>query len=136
MLKAFIITRVARMLRRLEPRRQLSLSVRADLISPPASSSRPAPSSPPSVDGIPSADVPPPASAEPLSSAAPARAVRFVALKVWATRLGIVGLVAMGFGTFTLFITRSVVGLAIGAAVGVALSVRRALRISADDIDF
>ena len=134
-LDAFRITVWLRFLRRLEPRQQLLLSVRSDPIFSPASSSRPAPSTVGLGDGIPSADAPPPASAEPLSPDG-SPAIRFVAIKVWATRIGVIALVAVGFGTFALAITQSVIGLAIGAAVGAALSAKRAMRITADDIRF
>lgn len=135
-LNSFRLALWLRFLRRIEPRQQLLLSVRTDLISNPAASSRPAPSAPPPVDGIPSADVAPPASAETLSPVVPPKPVRFVTLKLWATRIGIVALVATGFGTFALAITWSVTGLVTGATVGAALAVRRAMRLSADDIHF
>lgn len=61
---------------------------------------------------------------------------RFVRAKLWATRLCLVALVALGFGVVVGVTTHSLTGAAVGAIVGAAATLRSAMRIADDDIHF
>lgn len=62
--------------------------------------------------------------------------VRFLTLKLWAVRFGILALVAVGFGGVPFLIFSSLFLSAVSAFVGVALFARAVLRLTADDIRF
>lgn len=61
---------------------------------------------------------------------------RFLALKIWGARLGLLALVLLGFGCGPGLIFQSYACGIAGAVLGVALFARRIFHISGEDIAF